>query len=179
MRKKIILLIMALTMAFSLTACGYNEISKKLVADAVVIADDKLSFVVDSTGDVKVFDVDYTNFKDSCESVKKKYDYEPFLSHTKEIIVSTDIKFSQLKKYISELKGYYQISPDMRIFLADDDVITAIMRGKINTDEVEKTLKNCDECDERLCHYDNLYKDNEFAVLHMGDNCIVVEYMNI
>lgn len=173
----VLLMIPAVSLIFS--ACGYNEISKKLVADAIVIAEDELCFVIDSTEEVRVFNVDYTDFESACESVKKKYDYEPFLSHTREIIISTDIKFSDLKKYIKELKQHNQISPDMKVFLADEDVISGIMKGRIKTEIIEKTLRNCDECDERLCRYDNLYHDNEFAVLHMGDNCVTVEYVTV
>jgi hypothetical protein len=174
MIKKCVALLVALIFPFLFTGCGENEIHQKLVADGVLIANDKLMFIVDSKGESKIYSVDYTTFQNSCEEIKKEYDYEPFLSHTNEIYISTDISVKKLKQYIRELKDYYQISPDMKIYLAEDSLVNAFTEGTLTSAEVTKSVENQQCCDERLCHYDNMYKDNEFAVLAEKEGVVTV-----
>lgn len=180
MNKKLVLLfILLIVSTIVLTGCNENEIHQKLIADSVVLSDNKLNLVVDSSDTTKVFSTDYTSMEDSCKEIKDKYDYEPFLSHSKEIIISTDIQVNDLKKYIYELKAYHQISPDIKLYLADEEVIDSVLKGDVTTSALDKALENQHCCDERLCHYDDFYSDNEYAVLYEIDGRLEVQRMSI
>ncbi len=165
--------------ALSFSSCGYKEISKKLVADAVIISDDKFQLIVDSREEPKVYTANYKAFDNSIKEIKQKYDYEPFLSHSKEILITTNITVRELNNLIKELKNYHQIPPDIKIALTDSNLIKSLENGDFTTEEIHTIIKNKSVCDDRLCHYDGRISGSEFAVLYEKDGEINIKSITI
>jgi hypothetical protein len=174
MIRKILSFGIVMIIFLSFSGCK-DEIHQKLVADAIILENNKLNLLKDSNeNESKIYSVNYTTFNNSCEEIELKYNYKPFLSHTNEVYISTEVSVEQLKEFIKELKANYQISPNVRLYLAEENVISLFKESKITTDEVKRSIQNQHYCDERICNYDNLRINNEFAVLQEYDGNISV-----
>lgn len=165
MIKKLFAVFIIVSLVLGLSACEFNEISKKLVADAVIVTDNKLSIIVDSKDEMKIYEADFDTIEDSLQKIKEKYDYEPFLSHSKAIIVSTEVTIKELSDIIQKFKFYYQISPDTKVILAEDNALKALKKGDFKTKEIDTIIKNKRLCDDRICSYDSLLTGKDFEVI--------------
>ncbi|MCH5201719.1 MAG: hypothetical protein J1F17_00800 [Oscillospiraceae bacterium] len=165
MIKKLFAVLIIICLILGLSACGFNEISKKLVADAVIVTDSKMSILVDSKDEMKIYDTDFDTVESSVEKIKEKYDYELFLSHSKAIIVSTEVTIKELSDIIQKFKFYYQISPDTKVILAEDNALKALKKGDFTTKEINTIIKNKKMCDDRICNYDTVLTGKDFEVI--------------
>ncbi|MGN1132050.1 MAG: hypothetical protein ACI4RL_04035 [Ruminococcus sp.] len=180
MNKKIVSLLTVIFVMLSATGCQSYEISRKLVSDVIVITKDDIILLTDSyTKEPKVYSVPHESFENSMKEIKIKYDQTPFLSHSKDIIISAEITVKELASYIGELKSYYQIPPDIRISLAESPAIDMIKKGEINSDSLNVIIKNSNLCDERICAYSDALFGKEFSLLYEDDGEMNIKRITI
>lgn len=180
MTKKIISLLSVISIMLSFTGCQSYEISRKLVSDVIVLTKDEIILLNDSfSKEPKVYSVPYESFENSMKEIKNKYDLTPFLSHTKDVIISAEITVKELASYIDELKSYYQIPPDIRISLAESPAIDMIKKSEITSDSLNVIIKNNNLCDERICAYSEALFGKEFSLLYEDDGEINIKRITI
>lgn len=180
MIKKLLSLLLVVFVMLSTAGCQSYEISKKLVSDVIVMTKEDIFLISDSFAkEPKVYSVSHKNFDNSMEELKLKYDQNPFLSHSKEIVISAEITVKELSSYIGELKSYYQIPPDIRISLAESPVIDLIKKGEVTSDSLNVIIKNSNLCDERICNYNESLIGKEFPLLYEDDGEIFIKRITI
>ena len=180
MTKRIICLFVTALVMMSFTGCQSYEISRKLVSDVIVITEDEIILLNDSfSKEPKVYSVPNKSFENSIKEIKTKYDLTPFLSHTKDVIISAEITVKDLATYINELKSYYQIPPDIRISLSESPVIDMIKKGEINSDSLNVIIKNNNLCDERICVYNEALFGKKFSLIYEDDGEILIKRITI
>lgn len=169
MYKKLISVVFLLVFLFSFTGCESNEINLKIITDGIVIKSDSLLLITDSGKKPTVYKCPYRNFSSSLKEIKKKYDLTPFLSHTKVVVISAEITVNELSHYIDELKKYYQVPPDIKVTLAENETIEKIEEGKLRIKEVNIYIKNIFKEDSRICTYENNLLGQKFPLLYESD----------
>ena len=176
---KVKLLAIILLVTLSLSGCSGYEISTKLVSDAIVLTPEKLILVTDTVKEPKLYEVDYVKFDTSLKEIKKKYDLRPFLSHSKEIIISAEVTVKELYSLIEQLKDNNEIPPDTRATLSEEEPLNMLKKGEVTTEEIYITIKNSNICDERICSYNSYLKGDKFTMLYESDGEIKVKQITI
>ncbi len=175
----VLFLITVIVILFTLTGCSGYEISTKLVSDAIVITPEKLRLVTDAGDKPKTYEVDYVKLNTSLKDIKNKYDLNPFLSHSKEIIISADVTVKQLASLIQDLKENNQIPPDAKVSLAEKEALDMLENGDVTTEEIHTIIKNSGICDERICSYNSYLTGDKFTMLYENGGELKIKQITI
>lgn len=179
MYKKLVSFLLLIVVVFSLTSCESNEINLKIITDAIVMTNESLYLVKDSTEKPEIYKTNYKTFKSSIRNIKKKYDQTPFLSHSKIIVISAEITVNELASYIKELKNYYQIPPDIKVTLAENEAIELVEKGELTIKEMNIYIKNCCNIDSRICTFENNLLGQKFPLIYESDGNICIKTITI
>lgn len=179
MYKKLLSIVFLLVFLFSFTGCESNEINLKIITDGIVIKDDSLMLITDTGKKPTIYNSPYRNFNGAVKEIKKKYDLTPFLSHSKVVVISAEITVNELAHYIEELKKYYQVPPDIKVALAENETIEKIEQGKLRIKEVNIYIKNSFKDDSRICTYENNLLGQKFPLLYESDGNVNIKRITI
>lgn len=178
MKSKIIAFLL-LIVILTFSGCSGYEISTKLVSDAIVLTPDKLCLITDTAQKPQIYQVDYDKLNTSLKEIKKKYDLNPFLSHSKEIIISAEVTVKELSELISQLKDNNEIPPDTKITLSETKPLEMIRKGEVSSQEIYTLIKNSNICDERICSYNSYLTGDKFTMLYENDGEVKVKQITI
>ena len=78
-----------------------------------------------------------------------------------------------------ELKKYYQMPPDIKVALAENDTIEKIEQGKLRIKEVNIYIKNSFKNDSRICTYENNLLGQKFPLLYESDGNVNIKRITI
>ena len=154
-------------------------INLKIITDGIVIKDDSLMLITDTGKKPTIYKSPYRNFNGAVKEIKKKYDLTPFLSHSKVVVISAEITVNELAHYIEELKKYYQVPPDIKVALAENETIEKIEQGKLRIKEVNIYIKNSFKDDSRICTYENNLLGQKFPLLYESDGNVNIKRITI